>query len=189
MKTALKVGQKVNIFKLWSAITFPNDDLTNRPPLCEGVATLVKLVRKCYSAVRPFETWIVKFDDDEEPVERDIAVRLPQPSSMASSLARSPESKKLLAFMDITGLSDDWVDPVGHGVVAHVNGRVLNNAVGAVELSGDNQINDEILVHLEHSEYKVVLNLNTLLVFATRYIKQQFDIATEAVQGKETTAD
>jgi hypothetical protein len=125
--------------------------------------------------------WVVKFEDDETPVERDITIRLPKTSGMSSSLARSPEGKSLLAFMAAAGLSDDWADPSGHGVTAWINGKVLNNEIGAVEIKG-RKVNDEILVHLECPKEKITVNLNTLLILASSYVKLQYAIATEAVQ-------
>ena len=187
MKTVLKVGQKINIYRPslidgnvgYGVATISNP---SGEAELEGIATLVRIVRKNHACIPPFETWIVKFDDDEEPVRRDIHVRLPQTAGMASSLARSPEGRNLLAFAAAAGLSDDWADPSGHGVTAWVNGNVLNNGVGAVELAG-RQVNDELLVHLECAGAKVILNLNTLLALASSYVRQQYDIATEAVQN------
>ena len=175
MKTVLKVGQRVDIYYREAR------DISNEAEL-EGTATLIKLVRKNHMCIPPFETWIVKFDDDDEPVQRDINVKLQQVFGMSSSLARAPESRNLMAFMAASGLSDDWADPSGHGVTAHINGKVLNNEFGAVELIGSRQVNDEILVHLECTGAKLILNLNTLLVLASSYIRQQYDIAAEAVQ-------
>lgn len=168
MKTILKRGQRVEILRPFASAV-------------EGTATLISSVRKCHTNIPPMETWIVKFDDDEEPVQRDIAVRLPQTSGMSSSLARSPESRNLLAFIAAAGLSDDWADPSGHNVTAWVNGKILNNEVGAIELAG-RQVNDEILVHLECPGAKIILNLNTILVLASSYVRQQYNVATEAVQ-------
>lgn len=169
MKSVLKKGQQVEIKK-------PSGET-------EGIATLVAVVRKSHTAIPPFETWVVRFDDDEEPVQRDIPVKLPQVAGMASSMARLPESRNLLAFMAEAGLSNDWIDPTNNGVTAHISGKVLNNEVGAVELVG-RKINEEMLVHLEHGKTKIVLNLNTLLVLASSYIRQQFNIAAEAVRNE-----
>jgi hypothetical protein len=108
---------------------------------------------------------------------------------MASSLARLPENKNLLVFMAEAGLSGDWVDPAGHGVVAHFSGKTLNNEVGAVELAGSRKINEEMLVHLEHGKSKVILNLNTLLVLASSYVRQQFNVAAEAAENRNELSD
>jgi len=170
MRTVLKRGERVEISKVGSVET-------------EGIATLMQLVRKSHTAIPPFETWIVRFDDDEEPVQRDIPVKVPQVAGMASSLARLPESGNLLAFMAEAGLSSDWIDPAGHGVTARVSGKVLNNEVGAVELAGSRKINEEMLVQLEHGKTKLVLNLTTLLVLASSYIRQQFNVAAEAAEN------
>ena len=169
MKTVLKKGQKVEIRKVCTGEL-------------EGKAVLVALVKKNHSYTPPFETWMVKFDEDDEPMERDIRVKLPHSSGMASSLARSPESKSLLTFMSDADLSDDWVDPRGHGITAYVTGKVLSNENGAVEVVGRNKANDELLVHLEHGKTGIVLNLNTLLVLASSYVRLQYDVATEAVE-------
>ena len=177
MRTVLKVGQRVDITREEST------GCGYQSTMFEGKATLVKLVRKCHTAIPPFEIWIVKFDDDEEPVQRSIPVKLPSVSGMSSSLARAPESRNLLAFMAAAGLSDDWTDPSGHDVTAYVSGKVLSNDVGAVELTSNNRINEELLVHLEHPGAKIVLNLNTLLVLASGYVRQQFDMAAEAVKN------
>lgn len=181
MKTILKAGQQENIYR-------PALGAGDFPITLEGRATLVKLVRRCHTAKQPYETWLVKFEDDDTPVSRDIVVNLPN-YGMASSLARSPECINLLEFMENAGLSNDWADPCGHGVVAYVTGRVLGNDVGAVELAGSRKINDELLVHLEctkdsDANSKIILNLNTLLVMASNYIRQQYDIAAEATQVK-----
>lgn len=179
MKTILKSGQRVEIFQSdISALDFPIPLVAN----LEGTATLIKLIKRCHMAAQPYETWLVKFDDDEEPVQRDIQVKLPYMAGMSSSLARALESRNLLTFMASAGLSDDWADPDGHGVTAYVSGKVLDNAIGAVELSGNRHVNNEILIHLECSKAKMVVNLNTLLVLASSYIRQQINVATEAVQ-------
>jgi hypothetical protein len=179
MKTILKSGQRVEIFQSdISSLDFPIPLVAN----LEGTATLIKLVKKCHTAARPYETWMVKFDDDGEPVQRDIQIRLPYSSGMSSSLARAIESRNLLTFMSSAGLSNDWADPNGHNVTAYFSGKILDNAVGAAELSGSRRINNEILVHLECPNAKIVVNLNTLLVLASSYIRQQIDVATEAVQ-------
>jgi hypothetical protein len=170
MKTVLKVGQKVDIY----------ERVCGKPAL-EGTATLIKLVTKNHNTIPPYETWIVDFDDDGEPVQRDIRVSLPQASSMASSLARSPEGKSLLTF--ISGLEDGLADPKSNGVTAYVSGKVLGNEVGAKELAGNNQVNDELLVHLECRDEKVILNLNTLLILASSYIRQQYGVVTEAIEN------
>jgi hypothetical protein len=180
MKTVLKVGQKVDIVREESAWGGQQSNMF------EGKATTVKLIRKNHTAIPPFETWMVKFDDDEEPVQRDIRVKLPQAPGMSSSLARSPESRNLLAFMAAAELSDDWMDPSGHGITAYVSGKVLSNEIGATELV-NGRINEEMLVHLEHNKAKIVLNLNTLLVLASGYIRQQFDMAAEVVQNESET--
>ena len=70
--------------------------------------------------------------------------------NMLSALARSPEGKSLVEFAEAVGLSSDWENPHGVGVVISISGRVLNNRVGARVLDG-NKINDEVLVHLELS--------------------------------------
>ena len=108
---------------------------------------------------------------------------------MLSSLARSPEGRNLLLFMASAGLSDDWADPTSHGVTAYVNGKILDNAIGAVELVNGRQVNEEILVHLECANSKVILNLNTLIALASRYIRQQYDVAAEAVQNNSIAQD
>jgi len=172
MKSVLKSGQQVSI---------------NQPTGLEGTATLIKLVRKCHASIPPFETWTVKFDDDEEPVQRDIPIKLPPVTGMASSLARLPESRNLLAFMAEANISNDWVDT--SGVTAYVSGKVLNNEVGAVELAGNRKINEEMLVHLEYGKTKIVLNLATLLVLASSYIRQQFNVAAEATEGRNELSD
>ena len=176
MRTILKKGEQVKIFHPPSG-TFPARQ--------EGTATLIKLVRRNHDSVPPTEVWLVRFDDDGEVVERTIPVSISLPG-MASSLARSAESKNLLAFMASAGLSDDWADPSGHGVTAWVSGKVLNNEVGAVELAGNRQVNDELLVHLECPEAKLVVNLNTLLVLATGYIRVQYSVAAAATQYLKT---
>jgi hypothetical protein len=186
MKTILKSGQRVEIFQSdISKLDFPIPLVAN----LEGTATLVKLVERHHTAARPYETWMVKFDDDEEPVRRDIHIKLPYMAGMSSSLARSIESRNLLTFMTCAGLSDDWADPNGHGVTAYIGGKILDNAVGGVELSGSRRINNEILIHLECPKSKIVVNLNTLLVLASSYIRQQMDVATEAVQDSKKNTD
>lgn len=180
LKTVLKVDQKVEVFKS----LFECETLDGPPKyILEGTATLVKLVCKHHNTIPAYETWMVKFDDDGEAVQRDIRVKLPPTSGMASSLARSPEGKSLLAFMVETGLSNDWADPSGHGITAYVNGKVLNNEIGASEFAKSNQINDEILVYLEHGQTKVILNLNTLLVLASSYVRQQYGVVAEAIEN------
>jgi hypothetical protein len=106
---------------------------------------------------------------------------------MASSLARLPESRNLLAFMAEAGISNDWVDT--SGIAAYTSGKVLSNEVGAVELAGSRKINEEMLIHLEHGKTKIVLNLNTLLVLASSYIRQQFNIAAEAAENRNELPD
>jgi hypothetical protein len=178
MRTVLKRGQRVDIYR--PSIVGVNAEM-------EGAATLIQLVRKSHTSIPPFETWTVRFDDDEEPVQRDIPVKLPQVTGMASSLARLPESRNLLAFMAAAGISNDWVDT--SGITAYTSGKVLSNEVGAVELAGSRKINEEMLVHLEHGKTKIVLNLTTLLVLASSYIRQQFNIAAEAVENNNELPD
>ena len=173
MKSVLRRGDWCSVYKKQQT---PSEHLE-----LEGKAQLVSLVRLCHTSNPPSEVWVVKFEDDETPVERDITIRLPKTSGMSSSLARSPEGKSLLAFMAAAGLSDDWADPSGHGVTAWINGKVLNNEIGAVEIKG-RKVNDEILVHLECPKEKITVNLNTLLILASSYVKLQYAIATEAVQ-------
>jgi hypothetical protein len=167
MKTILKPGQKVEIYK--------------EDGLIEGTATLIKLVKKCHTADRPIETWFVRFDDDGEIIQRDISVKLISTPGMSSCLARSPEGKSLLTFMSMADLTDDWIDPKGHDVTAFVSGKILDNLVGSNELVGPNQVNEEILIHLEHSDTSIVINLNTLLVLASSYVRQQLDMADGVV--------
>jgi hypothetical protein len=125
MRTVLKSGQKVEILK---PLALLESKCFTCPADLEGIATLIKLVRKCHTAIPPSEVWLVKFDDDDEPVQREILVKLPQTTSgMSSSLARSPESRNLLAFMSVAGLSDDWIAPAERGVTAHFSGSVLVN--------------------------------------------------------------
>jgi hypothetical protein len=178
MRTVLKRGQRVDIYR--PAVMGTVAEI-------EGAATLIQLVRKNHTSIPPFETWTVKFDDDEEPVQRDIPVKLPQIAGMASSLARLPESRNLLAFMAEAGISNDWVDT--SGIAAYTSGKVLSNEVGAVELAGSRKINEEMLIHLEHGKTKIVLNLNTLLVLASSYIRQQFNIAAEAAENRNELPD
>ena len=179
MRTVLKRGQRIDICRPFYMGTGTE---------IEGAATLIQLVRKSHTSIPPFETWTVRFDDDEEPVQRDIPVKLPQVAGMASSLARLPESRNLLAFMAQAGISNDWIDPAGNGVVAHVSGKILNNDIGSAELVG-RKINEEMLVHLEHGKTKIVLNLATLLVLASSYIRQQFNIAAEAAENSNELPD
>ncbi|MFA5767454.1 MAG: hypothetical protein WC919_06015, partial [Candidatus Paceibacterota bacterium] len=63
MRTVLKRGQRVDIYR--PAVMGTVAEI-------EGAATLIQLVRKNHTSIPPFETWTVKFDDDEEPVQRDI---------------------------------------------------------------------------------------------------------------------
>ena len=172
MRSQLKRGCRVDIYQSpLAAMDF------------EGTAVLQSRIRKNYTSAPAYETWMVKFDEDDEPVERVIRVDLPEPSSgMLSSLARSPEGKSLLSFMRVTELSHDWSNPNRRGITAHFSGQLLDNEVGPIELTSTGRINDELLVHLEHRDTRIIVNLNTLLALASGYIRQQYDVATEAVQ-------
>lgn len=186
MKTVLKKGERHTIVKSGSL------------SVVEGIAELVKPISKNYGSNPPYEVWDVKFDDDEI-VRRMITVKLSpdeteQPKwmlggscCMSSSYARSSESDALVKFMKAANISIDWADPVGHGITAWVTGNALSNEIGAIELNGK-KVNNELLLHLEHNNEKVVVNLNTLLVLATSYIKQQYDVAKEALRKSSESA-
>ena len=185
MKSQLKRGRRVEIFRYTPPLSQTDQPLFGaRTKELEGTAILQSLIRKYHDEKEPSEIWMVKFDEDDEPVQREILVEVqPKPSGMLSSMARSSEGKNLLLFMKTVGLSHDWSDPTGHGVTAFVNGQTLDNTVGASELTATGQVNCEILVHLEHKNIKIVVNLNTMLALASGYVRQQYGVAEEAIKG------
>jgi hypothetical protein len=172
---SLKRGSRVNVYKWYQDGSIPQTDL-------EGSAVLQTRIRKNYAAQPPYETWMVKFDEDEEPVQRNIQIDMQEETAgMLSSLARSPDGRDLLMFMKITKLPEDWSDPIGHEVTAFVSGQVLDNSVGSAELTVTGKVNDEMLVHLQHSDTAAIVNLATILALAAGYVRQQYKLASEVV--------
>lgn len=177
MKSQLKRGQTVNIYK---------DPFTKTQ--LEGEAVLQILVCRQYDQEPPSEVWGVRFLEDDLTVQRTIAVQLKSHDavmSMLSSMARSATGKQLLEFMKRAGLPPDWEDPPGHNVVAHTSGLVLDNKIGPTELNGG-RVNEELLVHLSHQDYKIVVNLNVVLALATAYVRQQYEIASKATKDRHS---
>ena len=103
--------------------------------------------------------------------------------SMLSALARSDMGEELLEFVRQSGLPDDWENPAAHSVEAHCTGRILDNKLGAIEVDGP-RMNEELLVHLRSPAGRCVLNLNTLLAFATAYVAYQFDAVGRAIESQ-----
>jgi len=177
MKSQLKRGQTVNVYK---------DPFTKTQ--LEGEAVLQILVCRQYDQEPPSEVWGVRFLEDDLSVQRTIAVQLKSHDavmSMLSSMARSATGKRLLEFMKKAELPPDWEDPPGHGVTAHTTGLILDNMVGPTELNGG-RVNEEILVHLAHTDQKIVVNLNVVLALATAYVRQQYEVASKAAKDRFT---
>lgn len=101
-------------------------------------------------------------------------------SNMLSALARSPMGKSLINFIEVSNINEDWDEPK---VQAFITGNKLDNQKFN-DILVEGGANDEILVHLQSDHGKCILNLNTILAFASAYVKNQY-MLVESISSVE----